>query len=212
MAVTYRMNTLYCLLLWIWRISITEHYRNDGSTEDIVATDIGVKIEKRGQLVSVLEYNIISLIIKLPNLTSIDHLDSIALSRIDTCYDIDRDFKRNYKRLVQVTSEETQKYVSSRFEILQAFVTPTFSKNGNSTRQKRGLLSFLGGSIISMAIGGITEYQIHKINQHVSENIKAINSIMQALNREQAVIKSINKQVVGFVNDITENLTRFLYE
>ena len=211
MSFSYRRTILYYIVLWSSSY-MAVNYRNDGSLEDIVATDIGVKIEKRGKIVSVFEDVIISVIIKLPNITGTGYLGGIAESRLDTCNTISRDFQKGYKRLIQVTGQETREYVSSRLEILQAFVTPTFTKTTNSTRHRRGLLSFLGSSLISLAIGGISEYQIYKINQHVSKNSDAINSIKQALNKEQAVIKSFNKQVVGFVNDITDSITRFSYE
>ena len=210
MAVNYWIVLCYVVLL-TYNISV-ESYRKEGAAEDIIATNVGIKIEKIGKIVSVFEDIIISVIIKLPNITGTGYQNGIAESRIDTCKDISWDFKRDYINLIQVTRLKTKEYISSRLEILQPFVTPTFPEQNNSARHKRGLLSFLGGGLISLAIGGISEYQIHKINQHVSENSEAINSIKQALYQEQAVIRSVNKKVVGFVNDITENLTRFYYE
>ena len=44
-------------------------------------------------------------------------------------------------------------------------------------REKREIFPMILGAGISLTIGGITEYQLCKINKHVGENTESINNI-----------------------------------
>ena len=109
------------------------------------------------------------------------------------------DIETHYQNIIDM-------YIKERNELLKPFINSL-----QSSKQKRSALGFMAGSTLSLLMGGITEIQIYKINQHVHENKMAIETIKQAILAQQSEIKTISGKVTGFIKDITQDIT-FMFQ
>ena len=74
--------------------------------------------------------------------------------------------------------ERINGFLGSRTKILESYLvnrSDTSEGAGDIKREKKGIFPMILGAGISLAIGGITEYQLYKINKHVSENTESIH-------------------------------------
>ena len=85
-------------------------------------------------------------------------------------------------------------YRKSRLDTLKPYRTPIEDRN---ERAKRSLAAFLGSTVLSLVIGGATEYQIHKVNKHVKENEQNIQSLINDL-------KAIHSNQIIIANNMLE--------
>ena len=93
--------------------------------------------------------------------------------------------------------------------ILEPYVLPSQIIR-NAGRQKRQLLAFLGSTVLSFAMGAVSEYQMYKINKHVSSNSEAISALKSRLDAEQGEIIALKSGLIGISKEITSNLAIFL--
>ena len=151
----------------------------------------------------------ISAIIKLPNIQSITFADAKTARKIQACKNsLGRDFSAAYDNLYRTSQQRVHNYLNARTKILGSYIVNTEDKN----RKKRGVLSFFGNLGISLAIGGITEYQIQKIKRHVEVNKDSIDEVKRQLAGITSGVTAVNKKVIGIANDISEVLPRLLME
>ena len=153
-----------------------------GSSEDFIASQVGLKADKIGMISLIEDYSILSVIVKLPNITDTMKPDKRELNMIDHCAGNDisefarahkmdskttaeREFKESLYALFHDTENRNLKYIQSRLDILKPYVM-LHQLNNNRSRNKRSLLAFLGSTVLTMAMSGISEYQIYKINLH----------------------------------------------
>lgn len=218
---------------WIWLVTCilllnTDSLcseRSTGSEEDIIIPGLGAKIEKIGEVVSTDDDILISILVKLPNLTRIaypDENDPTIKNIITLCSDpylhqhvrysdgttTGHAFLSNLKNVLKHYRSAIQDYINNRYEILKPFVTPSMTE-GTSHNQvrKRSILTWLSSTALSLAIGGFTEVQIYKINQHLKDNQQDLESLKSAILNQREMLHTLNDKVVGFIKDITSNLS-----
>ena len=103
-------------------------------------------------------------------------------------------------------NENMEAFLESRTKILESYLVKGTEEVGmGSDRKKREILPIIFGGIY-LAIGGLTEYQIFRINQHVSKNYKAIEEMKGRMNRMEEEITILDEKVIGFITEITGNL------
>lgn len=208
-----------------------------GSEKDIVVTDLGVKIEKISRVAKIEREILVSVLIKLPSISNIsftDIMDSEVknthwrciqdqrgftveenrgkqfakshLNRSDENYGLD--FKTKWQEMTNHYHDIINDYIKERREILKPFITRIEHTNS----RKRNVLGFIAGGAMSLLLGGISEVQIYKLNQHVHENSEAIQSIKRAILAQQTEITMVNDKVTGFVKDITKDIKNMFYQ
>ena len=192
------------IILWGWANSYQE---------DTIMTEIGVKMEKFGKVIGVNEDLMLSVIVKLPNISSIAdekrfnrgvmdmHKKCISgLRSIDTSRrKLAERFLNTWQEIKSYFSSMADKFIRNRLEILQPFMTPLTDKKSEikkeSTREKRSFWSFVGNSAITLLMGGITEIQIHNINKHVQRNADNINLLKRAILADHLEIQQLSDEV-----------------
>ena len=200
-----------------------------GSEEDLVFENLGLKAEKIGMISLVDEHALVSVLIKLPKFQATAKPATDKIRRfIDTCSGefLDHDqgqsrgisasqstfqllFKNNYLKLINGYKLRANNFVKSRINILEPYVLPSQLLR-NARRQKRQLLAFLGSTVLSFAMGAVSEYQMYKINKHVNSNTEAINALKSRLEKEQGEIIALKSGLIGISKEITSKLTTFL--
>ena len=208
-----------------------------GSEKDIIVTDLGVKIEKISRVANIEREILVSVLIRLPSISNMSFTDIMGSEVKNThwrCIQDDRGFTEEERRTREFAkthmnrSEENSTlefknrwqdmtkhyhdiindYIKERREILKPFITQLEDANS----RKRNVMGFIVGGAMSLLLGGITEVQIHKLNQHVQENSEAILSIKRAILAQQTEIKMVNDKVAGFVKDITKDIKNMFYQ
>ena len=99
------------------------------------------------------------------------------------------------------------KFIQSRVNILSSYVTPNTeipvgdqeSVLNSTHRHKRQLLALVGGTIISAVTTGIAEYQIHKINSHMSDYKAEIAMLASNIKHQQQGLVALKNRVFGLV-------------
>ena len=201
-----------------------------GSDEDLVYENLGFKAEKVGMISLVDEHALISVLIKLPNFkTTVKAASDKERGLIDACCGdfLDHDhgrskgipasqstfqilFKQKYLKLIQEYKLRADRFLKSRMNILEPYVLPSQLITRNARRSKRQLLAFLGSTVLNFAMGAVSEYQMYKINQHVSANAEAIKDLKSRLDQEQVQIIALKDGLIGLTKQITSQLAIFL--
>ena len=181
--------------------------------DEFVVPQYGVKVEQAG-MVTITDKNIIlSTLIKLPTLTSLLNNTQQETITINKCAlnsgsteTQGPTFQQNIRKLR--TNIETQiiDYLTDKKQLLQPYI---IHKN---TKQKRSLLAALGGGLLSLVMGGITEYQMYQINKQVRENRETIQQIITQPNNEKKQILILKNSIVGITKTLTQELTYFFIE
>ena len=196
-----------------------------GTNEDFIATNIGMKAEKIGLVSLTKDYSIVSVFIKLPNISdTIFPSKQEDISLIRSCSsgadaygqisDRKRRFEHRFKEFSDNSKIRLDNYITSRRDILAPYVTPNkMSYNGSrGDRQKRSLLEAVGGPLINLALNAVSQYQIHKISRHLKQNENELLTIRNQLMRSNNHFQKVMKDVIGMsklvVDDTTENLDR----
>jgi predicted RNase H-like nuclease (RuvC/YqgF family) len=68
----------------------------------------------------------------------------------------------------------------------------------------------LAGLGISLAMEGVTEYQIYRVNKHVTDNKKAIEGVKQKFLYLQDQITTLDDKVVSFVTEMSNKVKEYL--
>ena len=200
-----------------------------GSEEDLVYENLGLKAEKIGMISLVDDHALISVVIKLPNFkASIKPASNKERGLIDACcgdfldHDLGKSrgipasqstfqilFKENYLKLIRSYQLRADKFLESRMNILEPYVLPS-QLIRHARRSKRQLLAFLGSTVLSFAMGAVSEYQMYKINQHINSNSEAIKDLKLRLDQEQKMIIALKNGIIGISREITSKLEVFL--
>ncbi|KAL5248808.1 hypothetical protein ACHWQZ_G017860 [Mnemiopsis leidyi] len=187
-----------------------------GSEEDLVYENLGLKAEKIGMISLVDDHALISVVIKLPNFkASIKPASNKERGLIDACcgdfldHDLGKSrgipasqstfqilFKENYLKLIRSYQLRADKFLESRMNILEPYVLPS-QLIRHARRSKRQLLAFLGSTVLSFAMGAVSEYQMYKINQHINSNSEAIKDLKLRLDQEQKMIIALKNGIIA---------------
>ena len=106
----------------------------------------------------------------------------------------------HYMDLLTKNGQDLRNYIKSRLNVLKSYQIPQIN---NSNKNKRSVWSVFGGLLFSAVTTGITEYQIYKINSHVSENQNDIKYITTKLREEHTELLSVKNNIVGLVKRST---------
>ena len=197
-----------------------------GSPEDIVATNVGIKVERIGKISFTGEYVITSILIKLPNLTipvtfGFDEASDYKAMVCTTLMSIPEKERNNtlenYRAINAAARERVRTYLNSRTTILNRYIIPLEASNAtmqfdmskenslsHDIRKRQTILfSLLGGGAM-MALGGVTEYQIHQIKNHVRENSDKIDQLKKEILLQKSAIKNLGESVFGFVKNTSK--------
>ena len=197
-----------------------------GSAEDIVATNVGIKVEKIGKLSFAGEYVVTSILMKLPNLTVPDglgfHVKTDFRASVCTTLDSISSEQRektweNFRAINAAAREKVESYLKSRITILNRYIIPLNVSNAFNSSSRRSsvskkkkrqavLLGLLGGSAM-LALGGVTEYQIHQISQHVRENSDKIEQLKNEMNVQRFAMKNLGETVFAFVKNVSKTVS-----
>ena len=189
-------------------LASTVAFRSAGSPDDVVFRDIGVKVEKIGKAISTDNEILISIIVELPNITSIgDEQEAFSIElvrkKVEKC-SLSKMYKSVWEGNNFYYRERASKFLNSRLALLKPFITPLNETFQETTgRRKRGLLSFLGNLGLTLFMGGVTEGQIYRLKGHVDRNRKDIDSLRHGILTQQAEIENLSEHVVGFMRKLT---------
>ena len=200
------------MITWWCAEIVSLNYR--GSPEDIIAADIGVKVEKIGRSMVVSDNILISSVIKLPHILEILEPMKKAKRRINECNANleENTFRIAFNQLAREVQSKIDRFTTTNNKILETFVyrKQTEARVGEEDRVKRQILPFLIGAGTALAMEGLTEYQIYKINRHISENKDAIGEIKNKLLYLQNEVTTLDNKVVGFATEITTKMEEYL--
>lgn len=209
-------------LITIVVMMATVEVASDTFTEDIVATNVGIKIEKIGKISFINDYVITSILIRLPNLsfpiqTGFNEKSGEYFSICTTLYSINREQRvHTYDTIIKINTlarEKINYFLNSRKTTLKSYLISNWDARGETPKQREKrqalILGLLGGGAM-MALGGITEYQIHQIKQHTNENAQKIDFLKSKMMQQEYAIKNLGETVYGFVKNVTNTVT-FLY-
>ena len=222
------------MLMLVFSVLLTNCYGNlngkfwdRGSSEDLVITNLGLKAEKIGMIALVQDHTMISVLIKMPDFTASTVPTQQEQVIINTCsgknihhengdngqFNRQREyhnaFKQNYNNLMDSFNQRANQYIRSRKDILQPYVLPS-QLIINAKRNKRQLLAFLGNTILSFAMGAVSEYQMYKINKHVSENNHAIIQLKEQLDQQKSEIITLKDGLIGITKSLSQKISQFL--
>ena len=224
------MFYLLILLVSILPVGLGDgRFWDKGSDEDLVYENLGLKAEKIGMISLVDDHALISVLIKLPDFkATVKPVSDKERGLIDACCGdfLDHDhgrskgipaslstfqilFKQRYSGLIRDYKLRADRFLKSRMNILEPYVLPS-QLIRNAKRSKRQLLAFLGSTVLSFAMGAVSEYQMYKINQHVSANTEAIKDLKSRLNQEQVEIIALKDGIIGLSKEITSKMAIFL--
>ena len=203
-------------------------YSYKGSVEDIVIENLGVKVEKVGETAVTKDTTLISLVIRLPHLRKVLTPEGNIGGKLDECSSKREIFsfyehaetanlgihnmKSMHKSLFRSLEERINGFLGSRTKILESYLvnrSDTSEGAGDIKREKRGIFPMILGAGISLAIGGITEYQLYKINKHVSENTESIHLMKLKVRHMEQAINILDNKVIGFITEITDKLEAY---
>ena len=182
------------------------------SFSNLIASDMGLAIENIGKLGTSNSETVISLILQLPNIQdNFEYYSRSEISRIHRCLKIFQDtgvhhFHPNsvmYNLIV--AREKVSNYISSRRQVLKPYVIDLSGK----TRAKRGILSVLGGSLLTLAFGGIAEYQIHRLKSHIEDNSDKIEILKNDLRSEKQRRLHLRQDLIGLIKADRESLVTY---
>eukprot|EP00116_Pleurobrachia_bachei_P003088 sb/3463350/ len=122
-------------------------------------------------------------------------------------------FNTTYVRIVNVFSEKSAEFVASRNNILKQYITKV---HDTKRREKRDFISgLLGGGLVSLLLGGISEVQILKLKSHVQSNAEDIEMLKTELLKTRVENRlneiRVENEVVGIKKAIKKTV-RYLYK
>ena len=207
------MATNYVIYMIIFACSLSHAraIRATGSKDDVVFTDIGIKIEKIGKSVSSENEILVSVIVQFPNMSMIGDINtaynsSLVRRMADKCSSL-KFYRRVWRENNEYFRVRAQNFLKSRRTLLEPFVTPLKKKSEEiPERPKRGLLGFLGSLGLTLFMGGVTEAQIYRLNKHVDQNSRAIDLLRHGILLQQTEIENLSENVVGFMREISTRL------
>ena len=197
---------IFLLIMLLAGIGVARTSDSVGSNEDIIAPDIGVKIERLGTIVQESDRTLISAIIKLPNIRASAIMDADTARKVRECTaEMGSTFTEPYDELLRRLSDRATNYLQSRTNILGSYLINTTRQEGP---ERRAVWTVLGGLGLAMAIGGVTEYQLYKITQHVKNNKNSIETMIEDVGSLGAAIELVHGKVVGISNDIFNRIPK----
>lgn len=192
--------------------------------QDLVMTRLGVKALKLGKIALADDYTIMSLFLKLPNISDTntptprentliqrcigEELSEYIETRLtnETLSNDKSYFAETIENIHRNNEVRIMKFIESRNHLLQ----PYFWNQDTDTsgRNKRQVLALLAAGA-GLAFGGLTEYQMYKIRKHLSENENEINQIRSEFYSQQSEILSIKHNLIVISRNITQTLTEY---
>ena len=193
-------------------------------TRTIMSVNTGLKIETMGKVAQGKEETLISVFLKLPSYENLldPELKMKSYMKANTfCESVQKTLTtplkhiywnishwseiRGYGNLLKSYNNTLHRFIKSRISMLHTYQTPM--NNVDKHLRKRSVLSFLGGALFSAITLGITEYQIHKINSHLSEFREDISKLASGILHQQEEIVALNNRVFGLVKKSTYLIT-----
>ena len=209
----YLMFTFAIITLLIYVSATYPHDTHTGTKQDLIAPQIGTIAERVGYMSISDEYSLTSFVIRLPSLSSMLTIKGKDAEATTQCSAISKEFGSDLLDLLRFWQNELITYVSNRHKILFQYVT-TFNVPCDvhvlHNVQKRGVLGLLTGGLASLAIGGITEFQLYKIRQHVTSNAEDTRQLKDELKHAQTEILALKNNLIGIVRNVTDTTSLFL--
>ena len=178
----------------------------------LVAGDMGLTIDSIGKLATSNSETLISVILQLPNIQdNLEYYTTGETSRIEQCV---KNFQKTgvhhfipeiVMENLNVDRKKVSSYINSRRQVLKPYIVDVSGK----TRTKRGILSILGGSLLTLAFGGIAEYQMHRLKLHIKDNSDRIEVLKDNLRSDQQKILHLRQDLVGLIKADRDSLVSF---
>ena len=169
------------LLLLVALISFNEVT----SFDIILSTNEGTSIQDIGKIQQFTSYDKMNLLLRI----DCSNWDNVACPGYDTPDDLELDFTTLIR--------ERDEFVSSRLMAISI----------HNRKRQLALLGFLVGPLISAAGVGLTEYQIHGINEHLKKTTAEVEKISSSLKQLKINQLLFEKQTVA----VLKNTTRIFY-
>ncbi len=196
------------LFLSLLNTSLGQKYSNKN------ASDLGLTIENIGKLSTSNSETLISIILQLPDIqNNLGQFTTSEKARIRKCSRLYSAGITSYSSthskiisgLISTDREKISEYLNSRRQVLKPYIIDDFGK----TRNKRGIWSMLGGSLLTLAFGGIAEYQMYKLKTHIEDNSKEIDKLKIDLVSEQQNRLKLRKDIIGLIKADRETLKNY---
>ena len=150
------------------------------SGHNMISTNEGTLVRQIGSVKHFISYDKVNVILKT----------SGALARNLLCedYETPMDLSVDYTTLFL----DHKQFVDSRIVAISDKI------------HKRSLLGFLVGPLISVIGVGLTEYQIHKINQHLGETNEQVLKVFSRLDKLASSQIIFEKKTIGVLTNVTD--------
>ena len=217
-----RVNFITCLFATVSTIhkerETVEKYDNN-----LIAEKHGLGANAAGAVSVTNEYIILPILINLPYY---DHIFNITrqpqfMLKHSSCSGIQISFKQRktirtsaqidfshkFSALLDSLQSKIDRYIDSRKETLRPLLYGNNSQLDN--RSKRSLLGIFGAGtgLLSLILGGMSQYQIHQINSHVDKNRDYIAQMELLIQSQQKEITILKNDVAGFSKRLTDAIS-----
>lgn len=183
--------SLYLTLIF-WITKPTEAEDNAAMNTGLIVEKLGLATERIGKLAITDSDTLISVIIKLPNITKFMGNSDNDLYDLNVCYRNGEINNSSLKTLIDLDSNWTKianNYLESRRTILKPYIL-----GQQETVNKRQALLMGGIALATLVFGGISEYQIHEVNNHLKDNkqdIKDLKKELDLYHNQMVILKTI---------------------
>ncbi len=207
--------TWFVVIMILWAGCYSEN-------QDFVMTRLGVKTLKLGKVALADDYSILSIFLKLPNITAtntptkqeetlIRHctgndISVFARAHFQTTTDTMIQFNNTINTLHQENEIRIKQFIETRHQLLK----PYFWHDTDGRRNKRQVLAMLASVGAGLAFGAITEFQMYKLKKHLSENENEINKLRTEYYNQQAEILTIKRNLISITRNLTQTITQYL--
>ena len=176
----------------------------------MVDSNMGLSVKKIGKLVLSDSDTLISVILQLPDIQQdLNEFTTSEYSRIKECL---REGTQaiNIAHPIEVATRDlfnqTEEYLRSRREILKPYIIDISKSN----RNKRSILAALGGSLLTLAFGGVAEYQMYQLRSHIENNSDKIKQLQDDLVTEQNNRLKLRQDIIGLIKADRESLKNYI--
>ena len=204
-----KLFTLYILIAsWLTGIQYSECNSTIDPTSSLVAEQLGFITEKIGKMTITNSDTLISVIIKLPNITQHMAFDSREVFNAHVCQysnGLDKQARITLKKLESNWTTIANNYINSRREVLRPYIL-----HDNHGPAKRQALIMAGVGLATLVFGGISEYQIHEVNNHVKNVQQDILKVSKALSQYHEQMVVLKNDLIGLIKADVDKLKNYI--
>ena len=202
------MKCAFLYLTFIfWITKPTEAEDNAAINTGLIVEKLGLVTEKIGKLAITDSDTLISVIIKLPDIIKYMGNSENELYDLHICYDNGEINNSSLKTLNDLDSNWTKianDYLESRRDVLKPYIL------GQQETVKRQALLMGGIALATLVFGGVSEYQIHEVNNHLKDNKQDITDLKKELDLYHNQMVILKNNLVGLVKADVDTLKNFI--